>query len=78
MFDKLKQQQEKVIKPMLLEIKVQNAIIDRLKKDCQLNERDLKRLSAMMKLPRMANYFHQALRRRYEKEQQQSLEKEAT
>ena len=77
MFDKLKQQQEKVVRPLLLEMKVRDAIIERLKSDCRKYEHDLKVVNAVIRIPRMTHLFQLALRRKYEAKQYQKIQSES-
>ena len=62
---------------MLVEIKVKDTIIEKLKQDQSKNSHDLKVLNAVIRLPRMANDFHRALRRRYEADKMKGIEEQA-
>ena len=77
MFEKIKMQQEKIIKPMLVEIKVKDTIIEQLKSDQAKNARDLKLFNAIIRLPRMTMEFQKAMWRREEQDIKRKHETDA-
>ena len=58
---KLQSQQDDVIKPLLLEMKVRDEIVERLKQDYDCVLRDLKKLNTIVRLPIMVKRFQQRL-----------------
>lgn len=46
-----------VVKPMILEIKVKDELIKRLKEENKLNVKDLKMLNTIIRIPKMTTEF---------------------
>ena len=53
-----------MIKPLLLEVKIKEEIMKRLKKDHDLNLKDLKMVNTVLRVPTMTLEFQKALRAR--------------
>ena len=47
----------KVIKPMLLEIKIKDELISRIKAENDMNVKDLKMINTIIKIPKMTTEF---------------------
>ena len=53
-----------VIKPLIKEMYVKNELVTRLRSQFELNIRDLKKLSNILRVPRMCTEFHRTMRQK--------------
>ena len=58
-----------VIKPLLKEMLVKTELNSRLRTQYDLNIRDIKKLSTILRIPRMCTEFHKTMRQKNEEEQ---------
>ena len=63
----LKDQQANVVKPLLIELKIKDEIAERYRKIHDQDSGDLRKLTAVLRLPAMSTAFQKAIRR-YHKE----------
>ena len=57
---------DKIIKPLIVEVFTKDELIKRLKAENELNISDLKMVSSVIKVPRICTDFHKALRKKYD------------
>ena len=65
--EKLKMQQEKVVKPLIRELKINEELTRRLKEQYDKNLREFKALSTIMRIPNMTSDFQKILRQKESK-----------
>ena len=56
----------KIIKPLLVEVFTKEELIQRLRAENEINVRDLKMVNTIIKIPRMCTDFHKAMRQRHD------------
>ena len=64
--DKIVEINNKIVKPLIVEVTTRDKLIKRLKAENEQNISDLKILSSVIKVPRICTDFHQALRKKYD------------
>ena len=57
---------DKIIKPLIVEVFTKDELIQRLKAENKLNISDLKMVSSVIKVPRICTDLHKALRKKYD------------
>jgi len=68
-------QKEKLIKPLIFELKVCEEITNRAKAEYDKNLKELKMLNTIVRIPHMCEQFQRALRQREGEEQVQLMQR---
>ena len=66
-----------MIRPLTLECKVKDELVKRLRIAHETNLKELKVVSTVLRIPRMCQDFHNAMRKRFEREQLEKIQKNA-
>ena len=66
-----------MVKPLTLEVKVLDELIQRLKSIHDTNMRELKMLNTVIRIPKLCQDFQMALRQRYEADRIKKMQKQA-
>ena len=69
LFDELKKQQDKCVKPLLQEVKEKSELLLQQDKQITQNQKDIKMMHAILRMPAMCDQFQKALKRKRTAEQ---------
>lgn len=68
---------QKIIKPLIIELKVKDELNRRMSAEHDINVRDLKQLNTIIRIPNLCLQFQNALRNRREAKRLTSYQKQA-